>query len=108
MSFICKYASFLRNCFKHISQIFVDELIYDTVFLESVLARNPRLLRRSEYMQTERVFELPRSEFEIILAQADAWQPESEIKVIFMFPFCLKSSSALVLGFIRTLWLRRG
>ena len=82
MSSTCKYAFCAQQVFD-ISQIFVDKLIYDTVFLESVLARNPRLLRRSEYMQAERVFELPRAEFQIILAQADAWQPESEIKVNF-------------------------
>ena len=54
----------------------------DSIFLESVLVRNPRLIRCTDYMETE-VFELPRSEFEIILNQANIWQAEMEIKVNF-------------------------
>ena len=71
-----------------LTQIFVDECVNDTIFLESVLARNPRLVRCIDYMETE-VFELPRSEFEKILDQANSWQAEKEIKVEFISLFSI-------------------
>ena len=43
--------------------------------------RLQRLIRCRDYVDNQ-VFELPRTEFEKIVAQAQIWQNETEIKVI--------------------------
>ena len=63
------------------------EGITNTIKLESVLARNPRLVRWTEEDDQDAVFELPDPEFEIILEHANKWDPEGEIQVFFLIRF---------------------